>query len=141
MFELDPRLIAAYEVRSEHVVFAILDGAVTSRLAAERGAPKVREIGRLPVVERDIAVVVGRDVSAGRVADVIRGSAGVNLASLELFDRYAGAPLEAGQISLAYRLRFQPGDEGMSEAAIDVGIEQVIAALEQQVRGRIRSGN
>ncbi|HUR16543.1 MAG TPA: phenylalanine--tRNA ligase subunit beta, partial [Candidatus Limnocylindrales bacterium] len=141
VFEVDPRLGAAYDVRAEHVVFAILDVAVMARIAADRGVPKVRDVARLPVIERDIAVVVGRDVSADRVAEVVRATAGSNLVTLELFDRYTGAPLEAGQVSLAYRLRFQPGDEAMSEAAIDGAISAVTAALEHEVGGRIRSGS
>ena len=139
--EVDPRLVAAYEVRAEHVVFAILELGVMARLAAERGVSKVREIDRLPVVERDIAVVVGRDVSAGRVADVIRDAAGRSLASLDLFDRYTGAQLDAGQVSLAYRLRFQPSDDSTSETTVDGAISDVVASLEKQVGGRIRSGS
>ena len=141
ILEVDPRLLAAYEVRAERVVYAILDVSVMERLAAERGVPKVREIERLPIVERDLAVVVAESVSAGRVADVIRASTGASLVSLDLFDRYTGAPLESGQVSLAYRLRFQPGDDATSESTIDGAIDDVIAALEQRVGGRIRSGS
>lgn len=140
VFEVDPRLLAAYEVRAEHACFALLEfGAL--RAAAPDGSPQVREIDRLPVVERDLAVIVKRDVAADDVAAVIRANAGSYLRSLELFDRYQGAPLESDEVSLAYRLRFQPLDAPLSEADIDSWIQAVSEALASHVHGRIRSGS
>jgi phenylalanyl-tRNA synthetase beta chain len=141
VFEVDPRLLAAYDVRAERVSFALLQMDELQRLFQERGTPQARVIERLPAVERDIAVIVERGVAAGRVADVIRENAGSNLADLTLFDRYQGAPLEATQVSLAYRLRFQPTDEPLAETALDVAVSNVIDALAREVGGRIRSGS
>jgi len=101
----------------------------------------VRAIDRLPVEERDLAVIVDRTVPSGQVAAVIRASAGPNLAGLTLFDRYQGPPLEAGQVSLAHRLRFQPTDEPLSDAAIEAVVAAITAALAREVGGRIRSGS
>jgi len=57
-----------------------------------------------------------------------------------LFDRYHGPPLDASQVSLAYRLRFQPTDEPLSDSALDDAMTAVRKALEREVGGRIRSG-
>jgi phenylalanyl-tRNA synthetase beta chain len=62
------------------------------------------------------------------------------LSALSLFDRYQGPPLEPGQVSLAYRLTFQPADEPLSDAALDEAISNVTQALERAVGGHIRSG-
>jgi len=137
-FEIDPRLLAAYEVRAEHVAFALVNLDVVSPLTNR--APTIKSAPTLPVVERDIAVVVGRNASASQVAATIRSNAGPNLASLALFDRYQGASLEPGQVSLAYRLTFQPGDEALSDAALDEAMANVTHALEREVGGHIRSG-
>ncbi|HEY7025819.1 MAG TPA: phenylalanine--tRNA ligase subunit beta [Candidatus Limnocylindrales bacterium] len=137
-FEIDPRLLAAYEVRAEHVAFALINLDVVARLANR--VPSVKSAPSLPALERDIAVVVGRNTPASRVSAAIRASAGPNLASLALFDRYQGAPLEPGQVSLAYRLTFQPGNEVLSDAALDEAMSDVTRALEREVGGHIRSG-
>jgi phenylalanyl-tRNA synthetase beta chain len=140
VFEVDPRLLAAYEVRADRVALAILDLGQMSAAVIEE-TPQVRQIEHLPAVERDLAVIVGKRVAAGDVAKAIRSGAGIGLAHLELFDRYEGPPLKEDQISLAYRLRFQPHDAPMSEAEIDGALESVAKSLEREVGGRIRSGS
>ena len=137
VFEIDPRLSRRYEVRAEHVDFAIINLDAVREIV--RAVPQVKAAFALPAVERDIAVTVARDTAAGRVEAAIRGSAGPSLTNLTLFDRYHGAPLDADQVSLAYRLRFQPADE-TSDSAVEEALSSVEQALEREVGGRIRSG-
>ena len=136
--EIDPRLLAAYEIRAEHVAFAQLNLDVLMPLADRR--PQVRGAEQLPIVERDLAVVVKDGVAAANVEAAIRSNAGPSLASVVLFDRYTGAPLADDEVSLAYRLRFQPGTEQMSEAQLDEAVAKVTNALEKEVGGKIRAG-
>ncbi len=137
--EFDPRYLAAYEIKAERAVFAVLDVAKVAEAAAL--VPQVRDVDRLPAVERDIAVIVGRDVAAADVEAAIRTHAGPNLAALGLFDRYQGPPLEANEISLAYRLRFQPEDTPLTEAQVEQAVAAVTDALGREVGGRVRSGS
>jgi phenylalanyl-tRNA synthetase beta chain len=138
VLEVHPKLLAAYEVRAEHVAFALLNLDVVVPLVNAR--PQVKSAPALPVVERDIAVVVTRDTAAAEVETVIRRTATDQLATVALFDRYQGPPLEANQVSLAYRLRFQPRDDAPDTSLDDV-ISAVGEALEREVGGRIRSGS
>ena len=125
-------------MRAEHVSVAVLELAALRTLA--QATPKVRTIDELPAVERDLAVIVQRDTPAAKAEAAIRSAAGPHLAGVTLFDRYTGAPLTDDQVSLAYRLRFQPANEQMSEAQLDEAIANVAKALEKQVGGRIRAG-
>ncbi len=136
--ELHPAFLARYDIRAEHVAFATLDLDALRRLANSQ--PEVRNVYALPAIERDIAVVVDRQTPAADVEAVIRRHAGGHLARLELFDRYQGAPLEEGEVSLAYRLRFQPVEAPIAEAELDASIGEVSQALAREVGGRIRSG-
>jgi phenylalanyl-tRNA synthetase beta chain len=138
VFEIDPRLLAAFDVRAEHVQFAYLWLPVVEDLADL--TPKVKSAPLLPIVERDIAVIVSRDTPAADVEAAIRRNAGDQLASLILFDRYQGPPLEPNQVSLAYRLRFQPRDQPISDARLDGFMTEVSSGLERDLGGRIRSG-
>jgi phenylalanyl-tRNA synthetase beta chain len=116
----------------------MLDLTLLRTLAA--AIPKVRTLDALPAVERDLAVVVKRDTAAEKVENAMRSAAGPDLASITLFDRYTGAPLADDEVSLAYRLRFQPTTEGLSEAQLDEAVKDVRNALEKEVEGRIRAG-
>ncbi len=137
--ELDPRYLVAYEIRAERAIFAVLD---MDRLAeAAALVPQVREVDRLPAVERDLAVIVGRDVAAADVVSAIRGHGGSYLVRIELFDRYQGPPLDAGEVSLAYRLWFQPQESPLSDSHLEEAIEAVTQALAREVGGRVRSGS
>jgi len=137
--ELDPRYLAAYEIRADHAIFAELDLGLISQAA--RMIAQVRELDRLPAVERDLAVIVARDVAAEDVVNVIRAHAGSYLVGVELFDRYQGPPLDPNQVSLAYRLRFQPQETPLSETQVEQDIGAVTEALAREVSGRVRSGS
>jgi phenylalanyl-tRNA synthetase beta chain len=137
VFEVDPRLLAAFEVKAERVAIALLQ-LEPLRDLAER-VPQVRRIDALPAIERDLAVLVKHDVPAADVEKAIRNAAGANLANLTLFDRYTGAPLAADEVSLAYRLRYQPADTQMTEQQIEESVANVTSALQKDVGGRIRS--
>jgi phenylalanyl-tRNA synthetase beta chain len=134
--ELNPRYLAASEVRAERVAFAMLDVAVLRSLEPARIL--VPSLPRLPASERDLAIVVPRQVSHGQVASVIRANAGPLLDSLALFDRYQGPPLGADELSLAYRLRFQPVERPLAENELDETIEGISRALEEQLGLRVR---
>jgi phenylalanyl-tRNA synthetase beta chain len=135
--EVHPGYLAAYEVRAEHVPFALLDLTALRSLAT--ATAQVRSVDSQPATERDLAVVVKRDAPAASVEQAIRGAAGPHLSGLTLFDRYTGAPLAQDEVSLAYRLRFQPGAEPLTEAQLDEAIEHVTASLSHAVGGRVRN--
>ncbi len=137
--ELDPRYLVACEVRAERAAFALIEIEALARLAVS--TRRVRRLERLPVVERDLAVLVTREVPQIEVEQVIRANAGPYLAALALFDRYTGVPLSPGQVSLAYRLRFQPLDEPLADAVIDGAMKEVSAALAREIGGQIRSAD
>jgi phenylalanyl-tRNA synthetase beta chain len=135
--ELHPRLLGAYGVRAEHVVFAEIDlealeGLVPARL-------RVGPLEHLPGVERDIAMVVPADTPAGRVERLIREHGGVHLRAVSLFDQYRGAPLAADEKSLAYRLRFESVDDVLDEDAVQPAVERVVAVLSERLGARQRA--
>jgi phenylalanyl-tRNA synthetase beta chain len=135
--ELHPRLLQAYGVSAEHVVFAEIHIEAFDRLVPER--LRVGRLEHLPGVERDIAVVISEDTGAGQVEAAIRASGGPHLRAVTLFDQYRGAPLSANEKSLAYRLRFEFVDDATEENAVDPAIERVVAVLSERLGARLRS--
>jgi phenylalanyl-tRNA synthetase beta chain len=134
--ELHPDLLASYDVQARQVVFGELAlDTLASLVPSQRLAGTV---DRLPVVERDIAIELAVDRAAGEVEAVIREAAGPELQELRLFDRYQGPPLAAGQVSLGYRLRFQPQDGAFGDLTVDDRISTIVTALSDRVGGRLR---
>jgi phenylalanyl-tRNA synthetase beta chain len=135
--EAHPALIRAWDIRTERPLFAEID--LDALLALVPRHQRVDEVDRLPALERDIAIVVSEDAPAGDIAAAIRQAAGEQLSDLWLFDRYAGAPLKPREVSLGFRLRFQPAGELTSEEDLDGTIERVVRVLEAAFGGRLRA--
>jgi phenylalanyl-tRNA synthetase beta chain len=135
--ELHPGLLERYQVRAEHVVFAEIDLDAYWRLLPER--LRVGKLEHLPGVERDIAVVVAAERPAGELEAIIRAHGGPSLRNVSLFDRYRGAPLDEGEVSLAYRLRFEADDEPLSEVEIEAAVVRVVSVLCDRLGARLRA--
>jgi phenylalanyl-tRNA synthetase beta chain len=71
------------------------------------------------------------------VEAAIRADAGPLLRSVRLFDVYRGAPLEATEKSMAYRLVFGV-DRTLTEAEVDEAVAGVRKALEIGLGARLR---
>jgi phenylalanyl-tRNA synthetase beta chain len=125
--ELDPRYLVANDLRTEHVSFALLDLDELKRRADAQ--LRINQPARLPAVERDLAVVVKSSVPQSHVATAIRTAGAADLHGLALFDRYQGPPLANEEISLAYRLRFEPDRDSLSESGIDAVMVRVASEL------------
>jgi len=135
--ELDPRYLASCDVRAERVLFAELELDGIRRLLPD--ARRVDTLERAPAVERDIAVVVGHDRPATNVESIIREVAGPLLSSARLFDRYQGEPLSPHEVSLGWRLRFQPVERPLEEAELEELVQRIITALRQRLGARLRA--
>ncbi len=135
--ELDPRYLDACGIRAAAVAWADLD--LAALLSVVPGRRRIGLPPRLPSVERDIAVVVPVDLPAGRVEETIRAAAGPQLAGLRLFDRYRGAPLAPDEVSLAWRLRFDPADEPLDDAALEPIVARIVGALGDALGARLRA--
>ena len=59
---------------------------------------------RYPAIQRDIAVVIGQEVEAGKLLDSVRETAGELLESVHVFDIYTGERLGADKKAQPYPL-------------------------------------
>jgi phenylalanyl-tRNA synthetase beta chain len=133
--ELHPAVQARFELAGP-VALVIAD--VDALDAAGREPPRVKEPSRFPKVERDLAVLLASDVAAGEVAEALREAGGPALQSVEIFDRFAGAGVVGGKVSVAFRLVFQRPDRTLNEAEVSQAMERVIALLAKRFAGELR---
>lgn len=92
-----------------------------------------------PSVTRDLAFVVKDSVANGELESAIRKSAGPILSSVQLFDIYAGPPLEPGTKSLAYALVIQPYDRTLTDDQANVIIERIVEGVQAACGARLRA--
>jgi phenylalanyl-tRNA synthetase beta chain len=89
-------------------------------------------------VRRDIAVILDRDQLAGEVQTAIRETAGADLVSVHLFDRYEGEGVPEGRVSLAFRLEFQKPNRALTDAEVAGATDRVVQMLSDRFGGELR---
>ena len=123
---LDPELRSRFELRDEAIVLEIaIEGLLERAARIARFAP----LDRFPAVERDISIVCDVASPAAEVLERVRRAAGARLRSLRLVDRYAGAPLPAGKVSLSVSLRFQDDERTLTSEEVQAAVDGVVREL------------
>ncbi len=139
--ELHPRILAKMGVKGPAMAFTLfLDGIPLPR-ASNRARPAL-ELSDLQAVDRDFAFVVDRQVEAARLVAAAHGADKALIASVDVFDEFAGhkaeAQMGAGQKSVALTVRLQPRDATLTDARIDAVSAAIVAKVEQATGGTLR---
>lgn len=131
--ELHPVWVQRYDLGPAPVVFEVdLDAALQARL------PAYREISRLPAVIRDLALVVGQEVSSARVMEVLREAAPAIVREIGLFDVYHGKGIDPEKKSLAFRVLMQDTQRTLEEAEVEQAVQALVRHAETTLGARLR---
>ncbi len=98
---LHPDVVEALDLGSNAQIVE-LDLEAMERLG--RAVPQFRAIPRLPAATRDLSLVVGEAVAAGKVGEVLEEAGGALCESIELVALFRGGSLGAEQKSLTFRI-------------------------------------
>lgn len=88
-----------------------------------------KHVPKYPAIDRDLALIVDKDLPYKTVYDCIKNNAGEHLVNLELFDIYEGNQVEKGKKSMAFSLKFNAPDKTLPSAEVDGVIENILNAL------------
>jgi phenylalanyl-tRNA synthetase beta chain len=117
---------------------AVLDVAAIQSVRPTRR--RFVPLPKYPASKRDLAVVVGREVSQAHVEEVIRKSGGSLLHHVGLFDVYEGEQLGPGERSLAYALEFRSADRTLHDREVDEALQSIVRALGATLGVTLRGG-
>lgn len=96
------------------------------------------EIPRFPAVERDLALVLDKQVAYSKVETTVQGLRLKKLTGLALFDVFESEKIGAGKKSLALRFTFQDAEKTLTDAETDRMMQQVMQQLEKDLAAEIR---
>lgn len=102
------------------------------------GRVQFREISKFPLVERDLAMVVPREMPYSDVARQIKFLRIPQLQDLRLFDIFESEKLGAGKKSLAVNFRFLDEEKTLTDKEIDNWMQKIMATLEKALGAEIR---
>ena len=127
MGEVHPEVCENYDMKTRAYI-AVLDMPFITEMATfDR---HFNGIAKHPAVNRDISMVVKKDILVGQIEKVIREKGGHHLESYHLFDIYEGSQIKPGYKSVAYSITFRANDRTLEEKDITAAMDKIIAGLE-----------
>jgi phenylalanyl-tRNA synthetase beta chain len=133
--QVHPQVASKFDIAAPAFLFEVDVAALEPQLRLDL---KVKSLSRFPAVSQDIALLVDQAVPAGKVTQLIAGSALV--VDVKLFDVYEGAPLPEGKRSLAYTVQFQSLEKTLTDSEVADARRRIVRRLEHEVGAELRGG-
>jgi len=130
---LHPRTIAALDLSKAVYLFELdLEAVYKSHL------PSFRPLSKFPEVRRDLAILIDDSVTAQAIENCITESGSEILQEVRLFDIYTGKGVDKGLKSVAFGLILQDFSRTLTDQDIDLEIDTVVTALNQNFAATLR---
>lgn len=133
--EIHPKVLQNYDIKQRCCAFEL---DMEKLFAHRRTRLMVDEIARYPAVERDIALVLGEEVTAAEALAVIKDSEKELLKDVVVFDIYTGEQVASGYKSVAFRLTFQSLERTLTENEVNDSVNKILERLQQDVNAQLR---
>ena len=125
--ELHPRLVRHFGLPKAPIVFEL-----AADILAALPMPAGKPVSRLPVVRRDLGLVVDETVSAQALLDALNAVKPAHVDTLRLFDVYKGSGLTEGKKSLAILVLMQDTSRTLTDADIAATEACLLAAAREK---------
>jgi phenylalanyl-tRNA synthetase beta chain len=134
---VSPTLLAAFDIKAP-VWFLEMDFSHLARAAAKVRI-RARELSRFPSVRRDLALLVDKSVTFGKLREIALATEKKLLTNVTLFDVYEGDKLPEGKKSYALGFTLEDPSATLTDATIDRVMGNLITQFEKQTGATIRS--
>ena len=122
------RIHPSVEKEAVYVMEINLDKLLAKRV----GKMKFKEISKFPVVKKDLALLVDKNITSKEVEMLIKKKAGKLLLDINVFDVYEGKNIDSNKRSIAYSLTFGATDRTLNDDEINSILEGIITDLENK---------
>ena len=133
MGELHPRLAREFDLPRPPVVFELDQDALLSC-----PIPAAHPISNLPMVRRDMAVVIDDALPAQAILDALEAVKPPHVEHIALFDVYRGPRVERGKKSVAILVLMQDTARTLTDAEIDATVAGLRRELENRFKATLR---
>lgn len=91
-----------------------------------------KEVSKYPMIQRDIALEVDREVESEEIVKVIKETGGDHLRQVELFDIYTGEQMAKNKKSLAYKVGFQSFERTLKDKEVKEAFSKILESLNEK---------
>lgn len=133
--EAHPEVLENYDLPYKAYLFefdmeVLVDGAIFAK--------RFEPIPIYPTVERDLAIVVDKEVLSDMPTELIYATGGELVKSVRLFDVYEGEQVPEGKKSLAYAITYHSATETLTDKAVNTLHDKVVKHLNQKLGAELR---
>jgi phenylalanyl-tRNA synthetase beta chain len=97
-----------------------------------------KSISKFQAVERDLAIVLKKDIAASEVVRVIEMVSKKYLVSLNIFDCYTGENVASDEKSLAIKLVLNSNEKALESEDVEKVIHSILNRLDAILHARLR---
>ena len=119
------------------VFFAGFDWEVLSKLAAAK-KPDVKAISKFPVIQRDLALIVPKQLRYEEVEKTVQKIKPDTLQEIRLFDIFESEKLGTDKKSIAINFTFLDEEKTLTDKEIDGLMNKIMIILEKDLQAEIR---
>ncbi|RKU05871.1 phenylalanine--tRNA ligase subunit beta [Candidatus Poribacteria bacterium] len=133
--EAHPEVVENYDLPYKAYLFDFdMEALVDAAIFAKRFEP----IPIYPTVERDLAIVVDKELLSDMPTELIYATGGELVKSVRLFDVYEGEQVPEGKKSLAYAITYHSATETLTDKAVNALHDKVVKCLNQELGAELR---
>ena len=133
--EAHPEVLENYDLPYKAYLFEFdMEVLVDAAIFAKRFEP----IPIYPTIERDLAIVVDKDVLSDMPTELIYATGGELVKSVRLFDVYEGEQVPEEKKSLAYAITYHSATETLTDKAVNTLHDKVVKHLNQKLGAELR---
>ena len=115
-------------------VFEISMNALMSKVKAL----KYKEAPKYPGMEKDMAFVLDKSITAGEVIQTIRRSGGKLLTNISVFDVYTGENVGENEKSLAFKLQYMDPTRTLTEEEVMASFNKIVEKVVSSHNAKLR---
>lgn len=116
----------------------VMEISLDKLLTKKVGKMKYKELSKFPVVKKDIAVLVNKDITAQKMLKTIKDNGGKLLLESKVFDLYEGKGIPEGKKSIAFSVTLGAQDRTLTDEEINKVMEKVITGLQSKHGAELR---
>ncbi|HBM75983.1 MAG TPA: phenylalanine--tRNA ligase subunit beta [Clostridiaceae bacterium] len=133
--EIHPDIIERFDI-PKHVYICELDFDEMVDLAELD--KHFKPLPKYPSIERDMALLVDRNIMASEIEDIIREKGGNLIESIKLFDVYEGKQIPEGKKSIAYSIVYRSDSRTLKDDEVNKVHDSIIKSVESNLGAQLR---
>ena len=109
-----------------------------NKLIKEIKPIKYKEANKYPEIEKDVAFIVNKDVSAETIEKQIKKTGGRLLKKIDIFDLYTGENVSENEKSIAFKLLFSDDKRTLTEKEVMDIFNKIIDDVSEKLGAKLR---